>query len=300
MRKTAIFCVLLALALGLSAAAAGEEERLLASFLSGEYTQTAAAEEIPADLTTRALPVSPRRAVHVDNENVRMIRIRIGGTDRTMACYVVPDGTAQIRLEITAADRPALMRCGDILGPMMPVADRLDPARNAYVYEQPVEVTADGGLRHFSCVLLYDAALGGQDPERIAVFLIRDEASIDEVIDALRGSGYDDIGWEYAEPGTDGNRQDGGTQAEDAPQAYILHVMDQHHEPVANMAVSFCTDATCTMARSDANGTITFDGPPAVYHVQLLRAPEGYSFDAGFELETGSTYGEWVLYIRKD
>ncbi len=36
------------------------------------------------------------------------------------------------------------------------------------------------------------------------------------------------------------------------------------------------------------------------YHIQLLKTPEGYSFDSAFELYTDRTYGEWLIRIRKD
>ena len=45
---------------------------------------------------------------------------------------------------------------------------------------------------------------------------------------------------------------------------------------------------------------ITFDGEPDKYHIQLYRVPEGYSYDAGFDMYTGRTYAKWVMRIRKD
>ena len=53
-------------------------------------------------------------------------------------------------------------------------------------------------------------------------------------------------------------------------------------------------------ADKDCSGTITFEGETDAYHVQLLKAPEGYSFDAGYEMYTPREYGEWRLSIRKD
>ncbi len=82
--------------------------------------------------------------------------------------------------------------------------------------------------------------------------------------------------------------------------AYVLHVMDQAGMPVPDMYVNFCTDAACVMQKSDDTGTIAFDGEPGIYHIQLLKAPKGYSFDPGFELYTDSVYSEWNLYIRKN
>ena len=64
------------------------------------------------------------------------------------------------------------------------------------------------------------------------------------------------------------------------------------------VTVKFCTDSTCVLLESDEGGTISFEGEPDFYHVQLLKAPDGYSFDAEFEMTTHDTYGEWALYIK--
>ncbi len=88
--------------------------------------------------------------------------------------------------------------------------------------------------------------------------------------------------------------------AQETPQAYVLYVVDQYGEPVPGTYVNFCTDRTCTLAQSDENGVITFEGAPDSYHIQLLKVPEGFSFDPEFELYTGQAYGEWQLRIRRD
>ncbi len=89
---------------------------------------------------------------------------------------------------------------------------------------------------------------------------------------------------------------DGGKET---PQAYILHITDQDGAPVPGVYVNFCTDLACFMAQSDETGTVTFDGAPDVYHIQLLKLPEGYSADPGFELYTTPDYGEWELRVQK-
>ena len=76
--------------------------------------------------------------------------------------------------------------------------------------------------------------------------------------------------------------------------------MTVNGNPVPGAAVNFCTDAACTMAQGGEDGVITFDGAPENYHVQILKVPEGYSFDQAFELYTGETCGEWVLHVAND
>ena len=43
-----------------------------------------------------------------------------------------------------------------------------------------------------------------------------------------------------------------------------------------------------------------FAAEPDAYHVQVLRAPQGYGFDPDFELLTGTAYAAWQLRIQKD
>ena len=64
--------------------------------------------------------------------------------------------------------------------------------------------------------------------------------------------------------------------------------------------VKFCTDTSCVLLQADENEVVSFDGAPDAYHVQLLKVPDGYSFDADFEMTVGDAYAEWVLRIRKD
>lgn len=66
---------------------------------------------------------------------------------------------------------------------------------------------------------------------------------------------------------------------------YILRVQDQHGEPVPGASFTFCSDTTCALAVSDADGVVTFTGAPFTFHVALVEAPEGYD-DASVEAFT--------------
>ena len=99
-----------------------------------------------------------------------------------------------------------------------------------------------------------------------------------------------EVTWEFADD----------EKAENGPQAYILHVVDQDNHPVAEVMVNFCTDTACVPSESDENGTVTFTGAPNVYHVQIIDVPDGYSWDEDYDMYTPREYGEWILRIRKD
>ena len=48
-----------------------------------------------------------------------------------------------------------------------------------------------------------------------------------------------------------------------------------NYEGVAGAVVNFCTDTSCTPVTTGEDGAAVFTGPPAKYHVQLVKLPEG-------------------------
>ena len=266
---------------------AREITRTLEAFLGDGYTETVVLEKVPAETSTRAFPVAAKRALVIENENVKPVLFRVEGfTD--ILCYMIPDDTAHLRLEITAADSCGnMILYDDYTGTSAFLPDLLDPERNAYFYEQsmPGAEAAD----HFVYCLLTDA-YNEDDPDVLYTYLFAGDEAVEEFAEALRESGYA-VSWEYTETAQTETVQ---------PEAYILHAVDQDGSPVPGVYVNFCTDTACVLAEGDENGTITFTGNPDRYHVQILKVPEGYGFDADYELYTDSVYGEWMLRIRKE
>ena len=68
--------------------------------------------------------------------------------------------------------------------------------------------------------------------------------------------------------------------------AYTVTVTDQNGDPVPGVYVNFCTSVACNMAISDDNGVINFEGPATMYHVDVLKVPEGYSYEAESDIYT--------------
>ena len=81
---------------------------------------------------------------------------------------------------------------------------------------------------------------------------------------------------------------------------YTFRVVDQNGAGVPGAYINICTDDTCLPAPADENGVIAFEGEPQVYHLQILKVPEGYSFDPAFELYTEAEPGEYTVEITKD
>ena len=270
---------------------ANEIARLLDTFLGDDYTESKVLSTVPMEKSTRAFPVSGAFTFHVDNENTRKIVIRYDNDDYIPEyAFIVPDDIAHLRFELTPDDPP-----GEMVYSVYTDTDRswhalpslLDPEKNAYVYDQPMNLLCDG--HPVVQCLLQGRTLDNE--KFISFFLFPSEESVDEYLDLYRKELPFSIYWEYV---------DDEEPAAPQPETYILHLIDQYGDPVPNVKVNFCTDAACTMLISDESGLIAFSSPVENYHIQLLKAPEGYSFDPDFELYTGSTFGEWDILVRKD
>ena len=287
MKKIALLlpALLLALMLCLAHGAAADD----APFPWYGFTETAVQQEVPRDSSTRAFPVAAGRAVHVENEGTKTVLFYMEGDPVPVPCYIVPGDAARIRLVPAAADDVAGLVFSDLWGRFASLTDLLDPARGAFVYEQALEGASEGVRHPFNIGILADVRLQ-DDPDALFYFLVPGEECLPDVEAYLLEAGAPGVRREYAED----------TAKTAAPRAYVLHVMDQDGSPVPDMYVNFCTDKACTMLQSGADGTITWAGPMDRYHVQLLMAPEGCSFDPAFEMYVGPAYGEWQLLIRRD
>ena len=266
-----------------------DAERAVKAFLGDSYTETVSLTETPPDTSTAAFPVSAVRSLTAANQDVRNIILSADGLKDPVTIYVVPDDTAHLRMEIKANDDLTEMVFSYYVNntqDIKVVSDLYDPEIGAFVYEAPMPSAADES--HIAECVMMDLNLSITDPEALEIVLIPDEKYIDEVVAMLEAYGYGNARWESVKP-----------VQEESLQAYVLHVVDQNGAPVPKVYVNFCTDTTCTMAAGDATGTITFNGAPGVYHVQLLKVPDGYSADSGFEFYTKDTYGEWVLHVWK-
>lgn len=256
-------------------------------FLGGDYAQTAVLDGIPAVSATGVFPVAASREVRVDNENIKPVFFTNDAPPTRLEAWIVEDSVAHVRMELPASDNPYDMVCYDANGASLhELPTLLNAQRDAYVLDAPISGGGDGCF--YTRVCLSDWT--GKDPEGdINVYLIDDEASLDALCEHLGKEG-----WVLSEAG-------GGERAvQPAMEAYVVHVVDQYGDPVPGAFVTFCTDSACAPVLADENGDITFAGAPQVYHVQLQRVPEGYSFDPDFEFSTGDAPDEWLLRVCRD
>ena len=267
--------------------------RVLETFLGDGYTQTAVLKSIPGDTSTRAFPVSAARAIYPESGNYRKVVLdwKDQNGERPVSGWIIPEGdSVRLRIEIAADDNVSAMEFQDgLMDNCISIAKMLDPERGVYVYDQIIpDSTAE---QQFSSAFLYDATVE-TDPKEIMVLLFRNEEAISVMTELLKQTGEAAVtSWKYAEE---------EKKQENALQAYIIHVVDQDNKPVPEVMVNFCTDSACIPNESDENGTVTFSGAPDVYHVQIVDAPDGYSWDESYDMYTTREYGEWVLRVRKD
>ena len=269
-------------------ASADDLRRTIETFLGDGYTESRVLNGIPPESTTMAFPLSASRAIRVANGNVKKVLFRYASGSEPITAYVVNDDTAHVRLDISASDNPSgMVFFDDLTQEIRRLSELLDADRQIY--------TADISLKDESvcyvCLIDYDLlAATNDDPEGIDVYLLRDEETIQQFAEMVRGTFNEETTWEYADE-TEENPASG--------QAYLIHVTDQYGQPVSGVMMNFCTDTSCVMCETDGTGTASFNGNPDRYHVQLIEVPDGYGYDEDFEMYTPAIYGEWSLRIRK-
>ncbi len=265
-------------------------ERLIEKFLGDGYTHTTVLESIPREDSTRAFPVSAARALYPERGDYQKVYVYAENRNQPFLCWIVPDDSVVLRLEVAADDDVPVMMYGETLtGATVYVTELLDPKTGIYSYQQVMPTDED--QKPVFQIGLYNADETEINEKDVLCYLMREEEDLEILADLLDGEGYEGITWEYAEA---------DIAAENALNAYIIHVVDQDGTPVEEVTVNLCTDLACLPRESDETGTITFTGPKDVYHVQIVDAPDGYSWDESYEMYTTEAYGEWVLQVRKD
>jgi thiol-disulfide isomerase/thioredoxin len=81
--------------------------------------------------------------------------------------------------------------------------------------------------------------------------------------------------------------------------AYRVIVSDQDGNAVKGVTVQFCSDVTCTLAKTDADGLASFDADEGqVYTIHILKIPEGFEKN-NEEFRTLETYCDTKIVIQK-
>lgn len=75
-------------------------------------------------------------------------------------------------------------------------------------------------------------------------------------------------------------------------------VTDKDGRPVAGAAVQFCSDTTCMMGKTDAEGTAFFTAEDGAYTVHVQKVPEGYAACKD-EFEVPQDFGDVKIILNK-
>ena len=62
--------------------------------------------------------------------------------------------------------------------------------------------------------------------------------------------------------------------------------------------VQFCTDDNCKMGVTGSDGIATFDNPPGVYEVHVLKVPDGYKEDTSL-YRTDDQHSDMVIILER-
>jgi hypothetical protein len=81
--------------------------------------------------------------------------------------------------------------------------------------------------------------------------------------------------------------------------AYVIRFTDADGNPVPGVMANVCDETACTMLTADDEGVARFSGEEKEWGVQILKVPEGFTFDSG-EKTPLNAEGETVIVLNKE
>lgn len=79
---------------------------------------------------------------------------------------------------------------------------------------------------------------------------------------------------------------------------YRIRVISEDLQPVEGAKVQFCSDASCKIGVTGSDGIATFDDPPGVYEVHVLKVPDGYDEDTSL-YRTDDQHSDMVITLER-
>ncbi|MBR3364462.1 MAG: redoxin family protein [Solobacterium sp.] len=86
--------------------------------------------------------------------------------------------------------------------------------------------------------------------------------------------------------------------ASEKKNGYRVVVTDSDGAPVPGASLQFCSDTTCMMGRTDAEGAAFFETAEGHYTVHVMKVPEGY-LKSDEEYTAPETYGDVNVTLKK-
>lgn len=203
-------------------------------------------------------------------------------TDRA---WIVGGGDAHVRVTLTAEQDPG---AAFVYQSAQPDFLSLTPEADGYSLVLPLEAADERGF----AVTPLGVYAGGREDELnagISLVLYPDEAAVKSTLRAIRDGYGLKITWSYAQADADAPLP--------AEAVYTVRVTDENGQPVPGCIVGFCTDTVCMPVMTDAQGVAAFTGAPAAYHLQIVKAPAGYT--AAGDLYADPRGGEYTLTLAQ-
>ena len=128
------------------------------------------------------------------------------------------------------------------------------------------------------------------DEAPLGVIAFDGEGVVDDFTQYVADSGFPSVSWSYVEAELTGG---------DGMATYTVRFADEDGNARGGAIVSFCTDETCTMVTADETGAATYQAEPYPYHVQIIRAPEGYVYEGG-DIVMEEAGGDITLSVKTE
>ncbi len=217
-------------------------------------------------------PFSDATTVTVANEGAQEIVFTPPlADDGSVKGYIVPGGDAELSITLAEGSDPYTANIyRDYDGTYTVLANAADG--DGYTTGSGVDSMAATGYAYS----VVDVEAGDFFVE---LLLFTDEQNVNTFMDD-----YEMESWTYAdgtEPGTDERASD--DEGADGMSDYALSFVGPDGEPVEGVIANVCDDDTCEPMTSDADGMIEFTKPAFAYHIQIIKVPDGYSYDTSEE-----------------
>lgn len=205
--------------------------------------------------------------------------------------FIIPEGDAAVELSITADIQPEISSWISYYdGEGIRLAASLKQDGSGYLLETPIDRGTDYSWGEGMTTLALYLARDVGSYERRDAMLFSGEEALQAALENVMAQEGCTLTWRYAD-------DDAG--AAEGERTYAVSFVDQHGDPVPGCVVNFCTDELCAPVFSDEAGVASFIGEPYAYHLQVIKVPDGYSFDTSQEFTADPAGGEMTFVVEK-
>ncbi|MDE7260509.1 MAG: hypothetical protein K2N78_00360 [Oscillospiraceae bacterium] len=137
----------------------------------------------------------------------------------------------------------------------------------------------------------------------VAVYFFSSETDLNTFLarNFTDDSGVLAVTWKYADGAAPESTAvcEGMEALEEGNALYYLVFADQNGDPVEGVTANVCDDSSCTPMQSDANGVVAFAYPSFAYHIQVIKIPDGYTYDLSTETYIDAEGGVTAFVVTK-